>query len=168
MRRRLSPWIAIPLMTMVAAAVPSTASAQKLIFVVRHAERADAGMTQQADPPLSSAGQARAQKLMTMLGDAGVTAIVTTELIRAQQTAQPLARKLGLSPEVIQHDNAQGVVATLKITHGADVVLVVGHSDTIPAILKAFGKDGVTIPDDEYDDLFVIVPATGMVARLRY
>jgi len=165
MRRRL---IAIGVMAVLCAAAPSRAFAQKLVFVVRHGERADAGMTQQTDPPLSSAGQARAQKLMTMLADAGITAIVTTELIRAQQTAQPLAAKLGLTPDVVQHDNTQGVVATLKITHATDVVLVVGHSDTIPAILKAYGKADVTIPDNEYDDLFVIVPATGMVVRLRY
>ncbi len=165
MPRRL---IGLALMTVLVLGVPAHAFAQKLVFVVRHGERADAGMTPQADPPLSSAGQARAQKLMTMLADAGITAIVTTELIRTQQTAQPLAAKLGLTPDVVQHDNVQGVVATLKITHAADVVLVVGHSDTIPAILKAYGKADVTIPDDEYDDLFVIVPATGMVVRLRY
>ena len=165
MLRRL---IGIAVMTVVCAAVPARAFAQKLVFVVRHGERADAGMTQQADPPLSPAGQARAQKLMTMLADAGVTAIVTTELIRTQQTAQPLAAKLGLTPEIVQHDNAPGVVATLKITHAADIVLVVGHSDTIPAILKAYGKADVTIADNEYDDLFVIVPATGMIVRLHY
>lgn len=165
MQRRLIGFVVTIVLVLGA---PAHAFAQKLIFVVRHGERADAGMTQQADPPLSSAGQARAQKLMTMLADAGITAIVTTELVRTQQTAQPLAAKLGLTPEVVQHDNVQGVVATLKITHATDVVLVVGHSDTIPAILKAYGKADVTIPDNEYDDLFVIVPATGMVVRLRY
>lgn len=165
MQRRL---IAIGMVTVLCALVPARAFAQKLVFVVRHGERADAGMTQQADPPLSSAGQARAQRLMTMLADSGITAIVTTELIRTKQTAQPLAAKLGLTPEVVQHDNTQGIVATLKITHAADIVLVVGHSDTIPAILKAYGKADVTIADNEYDNLFVIVPATGMVVRMHY
>jgi broad specificity phosphatase PhoE len=145
--------IAIALVTMVAMALPTRASAQKLIFLVRHAERADAGTTPQPDPPLSSTGQARAQKLAAMLADAGITAIVTTEFVRTPQTAAPLATKLRV---------------TLKISHGNEIVLVVGHSDTLPAILKAYGKADVTIPDSEYDDLFIIAPATGTVSRLRY
>jgi broad specificity phosphatase PhoE len=165
MRRR---GIAIAIVTMVALAVPARASAQKLIFLVRHAERADAGTTPQADPPLSSAGQARAQKLAAMLADAGITSIVTTELVRTQQTAAPLATKLGVTPETVAADNPTGVVATLKISHGNEIVLVVGHSDTLPAILKAYGKADVAIADSEYDNLFIIVPATGTFTRLRY
>jgi broad specificity phosphatase PhoE len=160
--------IAIALVTMVAMALPTQASAQKLIFLVRHAERADAGTTPQPDPPLSSTGQARAQKLAAMLADAGITAIVTTEFVRTQQTAAPLATKLHVTPETVVANNPTGVVATLKISHGNEIVLVVGHSDTLPAILKAYGKADVTIPDSEYDDLFIIAPATGTVSRLRY
>jgi broad specificity phosphatase PhoE len=165
MRRR---GIAIALMTIVAMALPARASAQKLVFLVRHAERADAGTTPQTDPPLSATGQARAQKLATLLADAGVTSIVTTEFVRTQQTAGPLATKLGVTPETVAADNPAGVVATLKISHGNEIVLVVGHADTLPAILKAYGKADVTIGDSEFDDLFIIVPATGTVSRLRY
>jgi broad specificity phosphatase PhoE len=165
MRRR---GIAIALVTMVAMAVPARASAQKLVFLVRHAERADAGMAPQTDPPLSTTGQARAQKLAAMLADAGITSIVTTEFVRTQQTADPLATKLRVTPETVPADNPAGVVAMLKISHATDIVLVVGHSDTLPAILKAYGKADVTIADSEYDNLFIIVPATGTVSRIRY
>jgi broad specificity phosphatase PhoE len=160
--------IPIVLMAMVALALPARASAQKLIFLVRHAERADAGMAPQTDPPLSSAGQARAQKLGAMLADAGITSIVTTEFIRTQQTAEPLATKLHVTAETVPRDNPTGVVATLKISHGNEIVLVVGHAETLPAILKAYGKPDVAIADTEYDNLFIIVPATGTVTRLRY
>ena len=160
--------IAIALVAMVAMVLPTRASAQKLIFLVRDAERADAGATPQTDPPLSSTGQARAQKLAAILADAGITSIVTSEFVRTQQTAEPLATKLGVTPETVPADNPTGVVATLKISHGNEIVLVVGHSDTLPAILKAYGKADVAIPDSEYDDLFIIVPATGTVSRLRY
>jgi broad specificity phosphatase PhoE len=160
--------IAIALVTMVAMALPARASAQKLIFLVRHAERADAGATPQTDPPLSSTGQARAEKLAAMLADAGITSIVTTEFVRTQQTAEPLATKLRVTPETVAADNPTAVVATLKISHGNEIVLVVGHSNTLPQILKAYGKADVAIADSEYDDLFIIVPATGTVTRLRY
>jgi phosphohistidine phosphatase SixA len=88
--------------------------------------------------------------------------------VRTQQTAEPLATKLRVTPETVVANNPTGVVATLKISHGNEIVLVVGHSDTLPAILKAYGKADVTIPDSEYDDLFIIAPATGTVSRLRY
>jgi len=51
-------------------------------------------------------------------------------------------------------------------------VLVVGHSNTVPEIVKALS--GITVPaitDAEYDHIFVVViPATGSprLIRLRF
>ena len=63
---------------------PAVSLAQKLVFVVRHAERADTGMQAQTDPPLSAAGESRAQKLAAMLADAGVKDVFATEFKRTQ------------------------------------------------------------------------------------
>ena len=161
-------WRWMFVVVVVALAMPATASAQKMIFVVRHAERADAGGPAQPDPALSAAGQERAKKLAAMLADAGVTAISVTNTTRAQQTAQPLATKLGLHPEIVDAADTPATLKSLKTAHANDIVLVVGHSNTVPAILKAYGKDGVTIADTEFDNLFVIVPKAGTVTRLRY
>ena len=83
---------------LLALAVP--AAAQQSIFVVRHAERADAAPGASAmmdsDPDLSAAGKARAQSLASMLKDAKITAIYTTRYKRTKQTAEPLAAALGL------------------------------------------------------------------------
>lgn len=147
--------------------VPAVASAQKLVFVVRHAERADAGMQAQADPPLSASGAARAVKLALMLADAGVKDIFVTEFKRTQDTAKPLASKLGVPADQMSSKDTDALIAKIK-SHPDDVVLVVGHSNTVPAILKAFGGPEVTIADAEYDNLFVIVPATGVVTRIRF
>src|SRR5262249_46662073 len=81
--------------------MPAVAFAQNLVFVVRHAERADAGMQAQTDPPLSAAGEARAQKLAAMLADAGVKDIFATEFKRTQDTAKPLAMKTGVAFEQV-------------------------------------------------------------------
>ena len=167
------------LMTSVALAalclVPAVAQAQKVVILVRHAERADAGpapgggMTKTpADPLLSAAGEARAQKLAAMLGDAGVTTIYTTEFRRTQDTAKPLAAKLGVTAQVVTANDLAGLVGKIKGSKPADVVFIVGHSNTVPDIIKQLGGPAVTIADTEYDNLFVLVPQTGALTRIRY
>ena len=54
------------------------------ILLVRHAEKTMQG----TDPPLSDEGQARAQTLAHVTGEAGVTAIYTSQYLRTQQTVQ--------------------------------------------------------------------------------
>jgi broad specificity phosphatase PhoE len=154
-------------LTAVVLFVPAVAFAQKLVFVVRHAERADAGMQAQTDPPLSAAGEARAQKLAAMLADAGVKDIFATEFKRTQDTAKPLATKTGVAVEHVGSTDTAPLIAKIK-SHPNDVVLVVGHSNTLPAILKALAGVDVAIADDEYDNLFVVVPSIGMMTRIRY
>ncbi len=146
--------------------MPPVAFAQRLVFVVRHAERADAGMQAQTDPPLSAAGEARAQKLAAMLADAGVKDILATEFKRTQDTAKPLAMKTGVAVEQVDSKDTALLIARIKL-HPNSVVLVVGHSNTVPAILKALVGVEVAIAD-EYDNLFVVVPATGTMTRIRY
>lgn len=149
--------------------LPAVAHAQKLILVVRHAERADGGSgSMGADPPLSAAGEARAVKLAAMLADAGVKAIFATEFKRTQDTVKPLAAKLGLTVQSGASGDPAALVAKIKSAHAGDVVLVAGHSNTLPVILKAFGGPDVTIGDNEYDNLFIIVPATGAMTRIRF
>ena len=152
-------------------AQPAVAQAQKLVYIVRHAERADDGMAQaarQADPALSNAGEQRAERLAAMLGDAGVVAIYATEYRRTQDTGQPLATRLRLAVQVSPAGNPEGLVARLKAEHDDDVVLIVGHSNTVPEIIKAFGGPDVSIGESEYDSLFVLVPATGVLSRIRF
>ena len=147
--------------------MPAVAFAQKQVFVVRHAERADAGMQAQTDPPLSAAGEARAQKLAAMLADAGVKDIFATEFQRTQNTAKPLAMKTGVVFEQVGSKDTALLISKIK-SHPNDVVLVVGHSNTLPAILKALVGADVAIADNEYDNLFVVMPATGTMTRIRY
>lgn len=147
-----------------AAAGPSPAPAGKgVIILVRHAERAPSAMTD--DAPLTDAGKARAERLATVLAKADVKAIFVTRFRRTQETARPLADRLQLTP--IVESDTDALVAKLR-THGAETVLVVGHSDTVPDVIRAFGGPPVTIADDEFDALFVLEPATGTLTRLVY
>jgi broad specificity phosphatase PhoE len=154
--------------------VPAIAFAQKLVYVVRHAERADggAGTTSMsgapADPSLSAAGEARAAKLAAMLADAGITAIYATEFKRTQETAKPLSARTGVAVATVAASATSALVSAIRAAHATGVVLVVAHSNTMPAIIKAFGGPDVVVGDNDYDGLFVVVPATGTLSKIRY
>ena len=168
MRAMTSSLIALLLLALAPAAY-----AQRLVLLVRHAERADGGastgtMTKPADPALSAAGEARAAKLATMLAGAGLQAIFASEFRRTQDTVKPLSQKLGMAVTTMRANDTPALVARLKASHQDDIVLITGHSNTLPEIIKALGGPAVTIADDEYGDLFVLVPASGALSRIRY
>ena len=147
--------------------IPATCLAQSAVFLVRHAERADPGMAAPAgaDPDLSEAGRARAERLASMLRDARITAIVVTELKRTQQTAAPLAKQLGLEPTVVSSKDPSTVAARVKAASGN--VLVIGHSNSLPDVVKALGiAESVTIGESDFDNLFIV--DRGRLLRLRY
>ena len=160
--------VSAALAALLAVVAPPAVSAQAAVFVVRHAEKVD----ESKDPLLSAKGTARAQALARHLESAGVKAIYVTEYKRTGLTAAPLAAALGLKPIVVRAADTPALVATIRKDNPADVVLVVGHSNTLPDILKGLGHpDPVEIGDDEYDSLFVAVPRTGQppaVLRLKF
>ena len=161
--------IAATIIAVLALCLPATAYGQKLVFVVRHAERADRGMMKiDTDPGLSTAGQARAAKLAAILADSGIKAIYATEFRRTQDTAGPLAARLGLPVQRYSSKDSGALVAALRKEHAGDIVFVVGHSNTVPEIIKALCGAGVTIAETEYDNLFIVVPTTGTMTRIRF
>jgi phosphohistidine phosphatase SixA len=103
-----------------------------------------------------------------MLADAGITAIFATEFIRTQETGQPLATKLGLRVQVVPAKDTAGLVAKLKADYGRGVVLLIGHSNTVPDLIKALGGRTVTMREEEYDAMYIVTPATGAVTLIRY
>ena len=140
--------------------IAAQAFAQNTVFVVRHAERADAGASASpmmaSDPDLSDAGRARAESLATTLKDAGITAIFTTEYKRTQQTAAPLAKALGLQVTTVSARDMPGLIEKVKASNGN--VLVVGHSNTVGDVVSRLGvTDAVKLGDNDYDNLFVVV-----------
>ena len=142
----------------------STATAQSTIFVVRHAEKADATK----DPDLSEAGRVLAEGLTKALRDANITAIYATEFKRTQQTAAPLAKALGITVTVLPAQDSAALIAKLRALNGN--ALVVGHGDTIPNLIKALGvSEPINIADNDYDNLFVLVlDEKPQLIRLHY
>lgn len=170
-------WLTTAVAAVILLSVPAAAAADQIIFIVRHAERA--APTGQAaapahgmmgdDPPLSAAGEQRAAKLAAMLAGSGIKQIFTTEFKRTRQTAAPLAQKLKLTPVMAAAKDPAPLVAQLRRTQGN--VLIVGHSNTLPDLIRKLGvTQAVTIGDNDYDDLFIVVRTAGgaTLVRLKY
>ncbi len=139
-----------------------------ILFLVRHAERADAGGTPQKNPALSEKGQKRAEALTRALRDTGITALYTTEFKRTEETAAPLSRSLGIKPEIVPARETATLLGKLKDSSGN--VLVVAHSNTLPEIMQGLGiSSPPKIGETDYDDLFIVIPgASPRLLHLHY
>ena len=154
--------VACALLSLTAAWTPLPAprrlSAPIMVILVRHAEKVlGAGN----DPPLTPAGAQRAQQLAAALHDAGVSTVITSQWRRTKATAEPLATARQLTPLVIPiagdsiEPHARAVAAAVRQAGG--VVLVVGHSDTVPAIIAALGGPTLMeICSTDYANLYVL------------
>jgi broad specificity phosphatase PhoE len=152
----------------------------KTVFLVRHAEKED---EPRQDPPLKKEGVARSQELARLLGGAGIKTIYTSQFARTKLTAEPLATKLGLTanvislrsnptnPRLIAEESTAEVVNKIMERPGENV-LVVGHSNSVPDVIKMLGGDVVpTIDERKFDDLFIVtVYAKGKakVTHMKY
>jgi phosphohistidine phosphatase SixA len=169
-RRSISLVVLGLLMQVAGVARPASPAAPGLttVILVRHAEKA--GLS--GDVPLSAAGRARARRLATLLRDAGVKQIYTSDLTRTRQTAAPLASKLGLTPEPVPAEGLDALVAKLRALPAGAVALVVHHSNTLPTIVEKLGAPRPTgIAEDEYDRLLVLTRSAQdavQVVTLRY
>ncbi|HEX4870753.1 MAG TPA: histidine phosphatase family protein [Nevskiaceae bacterium] len=137
------------------------------VWLVRHAEKAADGS---ADPGLSAAGQRRAQALAEALAGAGMARVISSDRRRTRDTALPLALQRGLA---VQPTAAPAAVLAAELTAAAAAspVLVVGHSNTVPALLQALGvPPPAEWPDACYDRLYWVDLATTPPrwALLRY
>lgn len=156
-------------MTVAAALAPAAAPAQ--VFLVRHAEKA---LDQGEDPDLTPAGQARAEALAVVLGNAGVTHLFATEYRRTQRTLEPLATRLGLTVVVVPAKDSAGQLARLRELPPGAVAVVAGHSNTIPGLVRGLGARAQDLTDADYDRLFAVAltrTATSVrasAAQLRY
>lgn len=150
------------------------------VFLVRHAERADAP---REDPPLLETGTARAQSLARILAKSGIKAIYTSQYLRTKATGEPLAKQLGIegvaislktsaaNPRQVTPESIKEITDKIFQRPGENA-LVIGHSNSVPDVIKALGGDVVpTIDEKEFNDLFVVtVYAKGKarVTHLKY
>jgi 2,3-bisphosphoglycerate-dependent phosphoglycerate mutase len=144
------------------------------VIFVRHAEKA---LLPADNPGLSEAGKNRAAELARQLVDAdvvaGVDAVYSTSYRRTEETVQPVATALGLSITSYDASNTETIVDEIVKRHKGKIVLVVGHSNTVPALIGNMGasKKVPEINENEYDNIYVVsIPWFGKTKtiRLRY
>ena len=150
------------------------------VILVRHAEKASSPTD---DPPLTPAGEARAQSLVRVVGESGISALYATQYLRTQKTVEPLAAHLGLSVTRVQSGEIAEFANGVLSEHSGQTLLISAHSNTVPQYVEAFGAESLCpglnqldesqecrIPEDQYDDLVIVtVPGNEAKAlRLTY
>jgi broad specificity phosphatase PhoE len=135
------------------------------VIVVRHAEKQSTG----EDPGLTLEGEARSSRLLDLLLEADVTAVFASQYRRTQATVEPLATALGLEVEIVDARDTPALAARILTEHRGQVVVVAGHSNTVPEIVAALGADEpAPIEETEYGNLFLVsVPDSGKAAVVR-
>jgi phosphohistidine phosphatase SixA len=139
------------------------------VLLVRHA---DVDLPPEgADPGLNEAGLERAAALAHVVVAAGVSAVLTSGFARTKQTAAPVLAALGIGGRVMPDPAV--VAAQVRAGVLGGVVLVVGHSNTVPGVIEALGVVGPApaIGEREFDNLFVVTlgePAGATLLTLRY
>jgi broad specificity phosphatase PhoE len=128
---------------------PGTGGSSDFV-IVRHAEKVADGSE---DPVLSAAGVARARAIAGWLSDADLVAVYATDTRRTRATAEPAAHSHGLPVTLYDaRQPAEAFAAQLRSAHPAGTVLVVGHSNTAPAIAAALcGCEVAPMTEAEYD-----------------
>ena len=143
------------------AALPkSNAVAVPTYYVSRHLQKAEGD-----DPPLTAEGAANAERLARLLGDRGIAAIFVTDTKRARQTAEPLSALIGVAIQVYDPRDNDALVRRAAASGGS--VLIVGHSNTVPAIVAALhGTAPPPIDESEFGTIFAVEQAGGRTTAI--
>lgn len=117
-----------------ACATAQLASGQTAVYVVRHLNT-PAG---ERDPDLLPEGRRAAEALAAWFPRGELPrAIYISDFKRTRQTAAPLAARLHLTPIVYDPADTPALIARVRAEAG--VVLIVGHSNTVPDIIEQLG-----------------------------
>ena len=130
-------------------------------LVVRHADR-DGG-----NDELTEQGKKRAKKLKKIAKSFRVNAIYSTNTNRTKSTAKPTASKLGLEINDYGRFNSEWF-DQMKAKHNGDVILIVGHSNTVGPLVNGLGGEGdFSVEENEFDSLFVVTSDSKTTVALR-
>ena len=143
-------------------------SESKTIVLVRHAEKAAAPPTE-PDPALSAEGRERAQRLMkAVVKKYKPHEIFSTNYKRTRQTVEPVAGRRKKEIQTYDPSKQAELIARIMASK-TDHYLVVGHSNTIPALANALAKKEVfrNLLESEYGVFWVIRIKKGVLTKVE-
>ncbi|MEM7262389.1 MAG: nuclear transport factor 2 family protein [Planctomycetota bacterium] len=136
------------------------------VVVVRHAEK-DTSDSKNPDPELTPEGKARAEALAAALAELPLDAVFHSEFRRTRDTVTPAAEQHGKTPVEVPARQVSELARRILRDHAGQTVLVGGHSNTVPVILRALGVPApVTLSESDYGDVFFVSCVRGRPATL--
>jgi hypothetical protein len=144
------------------------------IIFVRHAD-VDTSAPLNEDTPLNARGRQRAELLADFLADvnvgSSVDAIYATVAKRTQETAQPLATRLGQKLNIDDPYNVERLVRRIFRDRKGKITLIVADADAIPPLIAELHGTH-PLPDfgaGDYSEIYVVTaPYYGKVKTLRF
>ncbi|MEM8585112.1 MAG: phosphoglycerate mutase family protein [Bacteroidota bacterium] len=138
------------------------------IIMVRHAEK-DYG----ADPLLTDQGTERANRLMEMTKNMDIAAVYSTDTRRTLATARPTAELHNKRIQIYSAYSLDTFSGLIRRKHRGETILVVGHSNTTPALASYLDRknDYERFSELDYTNFWVInIPVRGeeKLLKMRY
>lgn len=133
----------------------------KQVYILRHLPAGDG-----ADPGLTAAGAAQATLLASQLSNAGIVGIFATPTHRAQETAAPLAAKLGIAVTSYDPRAPETLVSAALAAPGN--VLIIGHSNTVPDLIARFGGAAIQpLGERDFGTIYRVNPGSAAVQQFK-
>ncbi len=152
--------LCLSLLILLAACVASPGEPGQVIYLLRHAEKASGS----SDPALTEPGRLRAKRVAQRLATEDIQHVFSTDYRRTRQTADPIAAAVGLSTEL--YDPRQADVLINQVQAQTGNVVIVGHSNTIPDLVRRLGGAAEPMSEQEYQHLYRLTVGQNVVTTL--
>ncbi len=161
-------YLAVILAIVLGVFAPDMIAQKKTIVLVRHVEKDTSATADKTDPELSQTGRDRALLMVKAVGKYKPDAIYSTNFKRSRDSVKPLAEKRKKEVQLYDPSNQQKLVDEVMASKFKKFV-VVGHSNTTPALANLFTKKEVfkQIPDTEYSVIWVIRMKNGVLEKVE-
>ena len=120
------------------------------IYLTRHFEK----VSDVPDPDLTAKGQKQAEIFVSLLDNKPITAIYSTNYKRTMQSAIPLANTLNLTVQNYDPRTPEAIIA--KVTNEQTAQVIVGHSNTIPDLVRRLGGQAQDLAESDYGLVFAV------------
>ncbi|WP_158772025.1 histidine phosphatase family protein [Paraglaciecola sp. L1A13] len=131
------------------------ASAEQRWYLVRHFEKQTGD-----DPNLTFKGQQRAAALANYFRYIPLSGVFSTDYKRTTQTVADIAKQQNMPVTLYDPSHPKTFIQLISTQRD---VLVAGHSNTIPDLVRALGGQAEDLTDKDYGRLFIVTRIDGDV-----